>query len=124
MKSAKGNKIERTYRLYGADCPESDGKDKLLKARITEQAEYFGVSDEEIPVLGKQAAAFTRELLADGKPRWFLKRLREIENRQLRNRLRNGYSSYVRGGFSALPSSRLVSIIFVGEWGGYPVENR
>lgn len=69
MKTAKGNKVERTYRLYGTDCTESDAKDKLLKARIQEQVEYFGCKPEEIPAMGKAAAAFTRKRLIEGKPR-------------------------------------------------------
>lgn len=67
--SAKGRKILRTYRLYGTDCPESDAKDKQLEGRIREQAEYFNRLPEEIPLLGKEAAGFTRKLLAGGKPR-------------------------------------------------------
>lgn len=69
LKSPKGNKILRTYRLYGVDCPESDRKDPFVMERIKEQAEHFDVPPEEIPALGKQAAAFTEKLLKTGKPR-------------------------------------------------------
>ncbi|MEO8614396.1 MAG: hypothetical protein ABI600_04590 [Luteolibacter sp.] len=67
-KSPKGRKITRTFRLYGADCPESDANDPVLKGRIMEQAQHFGVKPEAIPGLGKQAAEFTKKLLTDGKP--------------------------------------------------------
>lgn len=63
------NPLKRTYRLYGVDCPEKDAKDPLLKDRIKEQAEWFGRKPEEIPGLGKDAAAFAEKLLKNGKPR-------------------------------------------------------
>jgi endonuclease YncB( thermonuclease family) len=63
------NRLKRTYRLYGVDCPESDGKDKVLTQRIKEQAAHFGRKPEEIPGHGKDAAAFTEKLLKNGKPR-------------------------------------------------------
>ena len=69
VKSAKGNPVKRTYRLYGADCPESNGDDKFVAERIKEQAEHFGCKPEGIPVLGKEAAAFTEKLLKNGDPK-------------------------------------------------------
>jgi endonuclease YncB( thermonuclease family) len=62
------NRQKRTYRLYGADCPETDAHGGLLADRIAEQAEYFGVKPGDIPTWGKKAAAFTLELLKNGKP--------------------------------------------------------
>ena len=71
LKTPKGNPTTRTYRLYGADCPESDERDKILQKRIVEQAGWFGRKPGEIPALGKEAAEFTRKLLITGKPRIF-----------------------------------------------------
>lgn len=68
LKGAKGKPITRTYRLYGADCPESNDSDKVLLPRIQEQSKWFGVQPAEIPRLGKKAAAFTEKLLKEGKP--------------------------------------------------------
>ena len=68
IKTPKGNPTVRTYRLYGVDCPETDGKDAMLDDRIKEQAAHFGCKPEEIPALGKDAAAFTEKLLKKGKP--------------------------------------------------------
>jgi endonuclease YncB( thermonuclease family) len=69
LKSAKGNPLLRTYRLYGVDCPESDSKDKVLDQRRAEQAKWFDCDPKKIPALGKEAAAFTEKLLKHGKPR-------------------------------------------------------
>jgi endonuclease YncB( thermonuclease family) len=69
LKSAKGNPLLRTYRLYGVDCPESDSRDKVLDRRRAEQSKWFGCDAKEIPALGKAAAAFTEKLLKHGKPR-------------------------------------------------------
>ena len=68
VKTPQGNSTVRTYRLYGVDCPETDVKDALLDARIKEQAAHFDCKPEEIPALGKEAAAFTEKLLRRGKP--------------------------------------------------------
>lgn len=69
IKTPKGNRTLRTYRLYGVDSPESDAKDRVLAGRIAEQAKWFGCKPEEIPAMGKKAAAFTEKLLRRGKPR-------------------------------------------------------
>lgn len=63
----------KTYRLYGVDCPESDGKDKAVADRIKEQAEAFGCDEKDIPRMGKEAAEFTKKLLTKGKPRLLTK---------------------------------------------------
>jgi endonuclease YncB( thermonuclease family) len=68
VKTSKGNGTTRTYRLYGVDCPETDASDKRVASRIKEQAECFGCDPDDIPKLGKQAAAFTEKLLKHGKP--------------------------------------------------------
>jgi endonuclease YncB( thermonuclease family) len=62
------NRVKRTYRLYGVDCPETDARGGLLAQRIADQAQHFGVKPEDIPAWGKKAAAFTLELLKNGKP--------------------------------------------------------
>jgi endonuclease YncB( thermonuclease family) len=62
------NRVKRTYRLYGVDCPETDARGGLLADRIAEQAKHFGVKPGDIPAWGKKAAAFTLELLKNGKP--------------------------------------------------------
>jgi endonuclease YncB( thermonuclease family) len=67
----KGGRTKRTYRLYGVDCPEGDPKDPLVKERMEEQAEHFGVPVEQIPAWGKKAEAFTERLLKKGKPKLF-----------------------------------------------------
>lgn len=64
----KGRAKEITYRLYGVDCPESDGKDPALKKRIPEQAKEFKIRPEEILTWGKTATEFTKKLLIEGKP--------------------------------------------------------
>lgn len=69
LNSAKGNPLLRTYRLYGVDCPESDSRDKVLDQRRAEQAKWFDCAPQQIPTLGKEAAAFTGKLLKHGKPR-------------------------------------------------------
>lgn len=68
---ANGQRLKRTYRLYGVDCPECDEKDPLVKDRIEEQAKHFGIPVEEIPAWGKRAAEFTAKLLKDGNPKVF-----------------------------------------------------
>lgn len=71
VQSPAGKRVKRTYRLYGVDCPEADGKDPLVQERIKEQADHFGVPPEKIPAWGKKAAEFTEQLLKKGKPRVF-----------------------------------------------------
>ena len=62
------NRVKRTYRLYGVDCPETDVRGGLLAIRIAEQAKHFGVKPEEIPALGKKAAEYSLDLLKNGNP--------------------------------------------------------
>jgi endonuclease YncB( thermonuclease family) len=62
------NRVKRTYRLYGVDCPETDVRGGLLALRIAEQAQHFGVKPQEIPALGKKAADYTVDLLKNGNP--------------------------------------------------------
>ncbi len=68
FKSAKGRNTLRTFRLYGADCPETDARGELLASRIADQAKDFGCKPEEIPALGREPEAFTGKLLSEGKP--------------------------------------------------------
>lgn len=51
---------EYIFRLYFVDAPESDA---VLKDRIQDQAEYFGIAPDEVPRAGLLAARFTREKL-------------------------------------------------------------
>lgn len=67
----KGKTTTRTYRLYGVDCPESDGKDRAVQSRIAEQTEAFGIDRATLLDFGKQAARFTGRALKRGKVRLF-----------------------------------------------------
>ncbi len=69
VESPKRKRVKRTYRLYGADSPECDVTNKLLKERIEEQAAYFGIPEQDIPAWGKKATEFTEKLVKEGKPR-------------------------------------------------------
>jgi len=61
LKPARGE--EGVFRLYFADCPETD---LALKERIAGQAKAFGVAADRIPPLGRRAVEFTRAFLKDG----------------------------------------------------------
>ncbi len=61
LKPARGD--EGVFRLYFADCPETDPR---LKDRMADQAKVFGVAVSRIPAIGKRAAEFTREFLREG----------------------------------------------------------
>ncbi len=52
---------EFILRLYFVDAPEGDG---TLSGRISEQAQYFGVSPDEIADLAREATKFTGEQLS------------------------------------------------------------
>jgi endonuclease YncB( thermonuclease family) len=69
IKGAKGKAkgTVTTYRLYGVDCPETDARGGLLKARIAAQAKDFHRKAADIPLLGKNAAAFTQKTLKGKK---------------------------------------------------------
>lgn len=66
--SPTGKRVKRTYRIYGADCPETGARGELLAQRIAEQGKHFGVKPEDIPALGKRATEYTLERLENGKP--------------------------------------------------------
>ncbi|MDA0768580.1 MAG: thermonuclease family protein [Verrucomicrobia bacterium] len=68
-KDEKGGKTERTYRLYGVDCPESDGDDGRIKKRIEEQAKHWKADRDAVLAAGKEASKFTAKLLKRGKVR-------------------------------------------------------
>lgn len=51
------------YRLYFVDTPESDDQ---VPERLTEQAEYWGITEKEVLQLGKKAAKFTENFLSRG----------------------------------------------------------
>jgi endonuclease YncB( thermonuclease family) len=54
---------ERIFRLYFVDTPETHD-DARMADRIAEQAELFGITEEESLETGKKAAAFTRAVLS------------------------------------------------------------
>lgn len=54
---------ERIFRLYFVDTPEAESGG-YVESRVTEQAETFGISEEESVEMGKKAAAFTRAILS------------------------------------------------------------
>lgn len=54
---------ERIFRLYFVDAPESEDGGRVA-SRISEQAETFGITEQESTEIGKKAAAFTRSLLS------------------------------------------------------------
>lgn len=60
----KADGEERIFRLYFADCPEAEADDGRVKERITEQAEEFGIAEEEVIQMGHKAAAFTKAVLS------------------------------------------------------------
>ena len=68
-KDENGKEVERTYRLYGVDCPESDAADKVLEKRIQEQMDVFGTDRGPVLKFGKEAARFTERALKRGKVR-------------------------------------------------------
>lgn len=63
----KGSTRTYTYifRLYGADCPESDDKQEPL--RIVEQARHFRIPPADVSHWGRTAAAFTEKILESAK---------------------------------------------------------
>jgi endonuclease YncB( thermonuclease family) len=61
VKPGRGD--EGVFRLYFADCPETDLR---LKERMADQAKVFGLAVARIPAVGRQASEFTRQFLRDG----------------------------------------------------------
>lgn len=59
----KADGEERIFRLYFVDAPESESGGYVTK-RVTEQAELFGITEEESIEMGKKAAAFSRAVLS------------------------------------------------------------
>lgn len=59
----KANGEERIFRLYFVDTPEAESGG-YVEARVTEQAETFGITEQESVEMGKKAAAFTRSVLS------------------------------------------------------------
>ena len=53
---------EKIVRLYYVDAPESE---TAYRDRLDEQGAYFGITREQAALLGKEAAAFTAEALAE-----------------------------------------------------------
>jgi endonuclease YncB( thermonuclease family) len=63
-------KVKRTeyiFRLYFADCAETDDS---VPDRVKDQAEYWGISEKAAIRLGKDAAKFTRKYLENGFTVW------------------------------------------------------
>lgn len=59
----KADGKERIFRLYFVDTPEAEEGGRVTE-RIGEQADTFGISEEEAVKMGKKAAAFTRSVLS------------------------------------------------------------
>jgi endonuclease YncB( thermonuclease family) len=53
----------RIFRLYFVDAPESD---RFVPERVKEQAEYWGIAEEQVLKLAVEAAAFTSNFLSRG----------------------------------------------------------
>jgi endonuclease YncB( thermonuclease family) len=51
---------EYVFRLYSVDAPETDDR---FESRIAEQANYFGISEEQAIQIGKQAREFAATVL-------------------------------------------------------------
>lgn len=85
-----GDNRQFIFRLYFVDAPETD---LSIKDRVKEQAEYFGVSQEEIIKAGESAKKFAAEWLKRGcnvTTRW--------QNAQGRSRLPRYYAQINVGG--------------------------
>jgi hypothetical protein len=54
---------EYIFRLYFVDAPETDDH---VKNRIVEQAKYWGISEQAVTRLGREAAQFTRKFIENG----------------------------------------------------------
>jgi competence protein ComEA len=54
-------KKEHVFRLYFVDSPEVSN---AFPERVEEQCRYFGISDQDILQLGREASAFTQDLLS------------------------------------------------------------
>jgi endonuclease YncB( thermonuclease family) len=63
----KVKRREYIFRLYFADCPETDNS---VPDRVKEQAEYWGISEKAAIRLGKDAAKFTQKYLEKGFTVW------------------------------------------------------
>jgi endonuclease YncB( thermonuclease family) len=60
-------RAEYVFRLYFVDAPET-GMD--YPDRVREQAEYWGITDEQALEIGARAREFAREFLRDGVTVW------------------------------------------------------
>jgi endonuclease YncB( thermonuclease family) len=59
----KADGEERIFRLYFVDTPEAESGG-YVEGRVAEQADEFGITEEESVEMGKKAAAFTRAVLS------------------------------------------------------------
>jgi endonuclease YncB( thermonuclease family) len=57
------NKRHYIFRLYWADTPETD---LAVPERVTEQSQYFGLSDQETIKYGKEAKKFSEDFMKGG----------------------------------------------------------
>ncbi len=82
----KGSSRTYTYifRLYGADCPESDAEQEPL--RIVEQARHFRLPPADISHWGRVAADFTEETLKSAKSITAITRKTEAGGQSRKNR--------------------------------------
>jgi endonuclease YncB( thermonuclease family) len=63
----KVKRREYIFRLYFADCAETDDS---VPERVKDQAEYWGISEKAAIRLGKEAAKFTQKFLENGFTVW------------------------------------------------------
>jgi len=59
----KADGEERIFRLYFVDTPEAESGG-YVEGRVAEQADEFGITEEESVEMGKKATAFTRAVLS------------------------------------------------------------
>lgn len=57
------NKRHYLFRLYWVDTPETD---MSVPERVAEQAQYFGLSNQDMVKYGKEAAKFAEKFMKDG----------------------------------------------------------
>ncbi|HMP73277.1 MAG TPA: thermonuclease family protein [Kiritimatiellia bacterium] len=78
---ARHNRRRYIFRIYWVDAPETD---RSLPDRVAEQAEYWGISENDVVRLGKQATKVAMDFLKDGFTAHT--RLQDALGRSARNR--------------------------------------
>ena len=59
----RGNRRRYIFRIYWADAPETD---MGFPDRVATQAEYFGITPQEVVRFGKEATRFAKNFMKDG----------------------------------------------------------